>query len=103
MLCFLYSHWEFFAGLLAALLGFNLYSYYSREKDLIKNDIIKIIENCRKLSSFDEKSEDKMSSWLELGKGELHRKSLFTLRRIKKEMIRYYQIHINMDIEKNGW
>jgi len=100
---FLLNYWEFFVALFVGLLGFNIYSYYCREKDQLINDINKIIEDCRKLSSFDEKSDDKMSSWLELGKGELHRKSMFALKRIKKEMIRYFQIHLDIDIEKNDW
>ena len=62
-------------------------------------DIEEIIDDCINLSSFDDKSEDKMSSWLELGSGELHRKSLFSLRRIRKEMNRYFGIHLDMDIE----
>ena len=77
ILHFLLNYWEFFVALFVGLLGFNIYSYYCREKDQLINDINKIIEDCRKLSSFDEKSDDKMSSWLELGKGELHRKSMF--------------------------
>jgi len=83
---FLINHWEFFAGLLLGVLGFNLYSLYHREKDHLIKDIEKIIDDCRDLNSLDDKSEDKMSSWLELGSGKLHRKSLFSLRRIRKEM-----------------
>ena len=100
ILDFLSKHWEFIAGLFVCVIGFNLYSVYCRKKDLIIKDINRIIDDCRELRSFDEKSEDKMSSWLELGESDLHGKSLIKLRKIKKEMIRYFQIHLDMDIEK---
>ncbi len=94
------KHWGLLAGLFVGVLGFNVYSYYCREKDLLIQDIEKLVEDCRRLSSFDDRSEYKLNSWLELGSGELHRKSLFSLKKIKGEMVRYFNIHIEMDLEQ---
>lgn len=94
------KHRELLAGLFIGLLGFNVYSYYCREKDLLIQDIERLVEDCRRLSSFDDRSEYKLNSWLELGSGELHRKSLFSLKKIKNEMVRYFNIHIEMDLEQ---
>ncbi|MFC1485851.1 hypothetical protein ACFL55_02365 [Candidatus Latescibacterota bacterium] len=85
-------------GLFVGLLSLICFYYYT-EKDKIIKDINEIIEDCRGCNSFDEKSESKMYSWLELGEGGLHRKSLFTLKKIKKEMERYYKIHFEEDFE----
>lgn len=94
------KHWELLVGVFVGVLGFNVYSYYCREKDLLIQDIEKLVEDCRGLSSFDDRSEYKLNSWLELGSGELHRKSLLSLKKIKNEMVRYFNIHIEMDLEQ---
>lgn len=77
--------------------GISILALYFREKDNLVKDIEKLIECCKSRESFDERSEYKMASWLELDKSELHRKSFFSLRRIKNEMQRYLKIHIDMD------
>lgn len=100
MINFIKLHWEFLAGLIVGILGVNLYGLYTREKDTLLKDIEKLIEDCKSCESFDERSEYKMPEWLELSTGELHRKSLFSLRRIRKEMQKYYKIHLDEDLEK---
>ena len=99
LLNFLSDNWKFFTTLVLCLLGGSVYAYITREKDHLVRDIEKLIEECKSCESFDEKSEYKMDSWLELGSGELHRKSFLALRRVKKEMTRYWKIHFDTDME----
>ena len=41
----LIKHWEFLIGLFIGALGFNVYSHYCREKDLLIKDIGKLVED----------------------------------------------------------
>ena len=72
-----------------------------REKDMIIKDITSIVSGCRSRPSFDEQSENKLFKWLEGTENDLHRKSLSRLRHIRKEMYRYLDIHINMDLDSD--
>ena len=95
------GNWQFWIGLLVAVSGISLRGIYTKENDNLIKDIEELIRNCKSCESFDERSEYKMPGWLEFSEGKLHRRSLFTLRRIRKEMQRYYKIHLDMDLEED--
>jgi hypothetical protein len=63
-------------------IGFSLYAWYARAKDYLIIDIRNMLEDCRALNSWDDRSELKLSPW--------------GLRRIRSDMWRYYQIHAEM-------
>lgn len=77
-------------------LGFSLYPWYARAKDSLIIDIRNVLEGCRALISWDDRSELKLSSWVGGDERELHRQSWRALRRIRYDIRRYYQIHAEM-------
>ena len=82
---------------LFGLSGFTLYTFYSRwRKDLII-EIRNLLEDCRKLKSWGDKSELKLPSWIEGDEREFHKKSLSHLWCIRNNTIKYWQIHREMD------
>ncbi|MCP4118789.1 MAG: hypothetical protein GY737_26025 [Desulfobacteraceae bacterium] len=87
---------QFIIGVLLAISGVSAYGVYCRRKDHVILDIRNVLEDCRSLKSWDDRSELKLGTWVEGDERELHRKSLRVLKRILKEMIRYYQIHLEM-------
>lgn len=92
---------ESWVGIILGVIGFNVIGWYQYEKSYLIKDIKCIVSSCRSRPSFDDHSECKLIQWLEGSEDELHRKSLFKLRHIKKEMYRYLDIHINMDLDNN--
>ena len=87
--------------LILGIVGGFLPAWYWREKDLLIQDIKSLVGACKSRPSFDDRSAYKLTQWLEGSEDELHRKSLPKLRHIKKEMYRYLDIHINMDLDKD--
>lgn len=91
---------ENFISLIIAILLFLLgYSTGAnrREQDLIVKDVKAIIRECRRLSSWDDKSELKLFSWLlETPEDMLHRCSLKKLRQIKSSINKYLVVHYDM-------
>jgi hypothetical protein len=86
-----------FASTILAGLGFSFYPWYTRSKDYVIIDIQNVLEDCRALSSWDDcRSELKLPSWIGGDERDLHRRSLWALRRIRRDMWRYYQIHAEM-------
>lgn len=66
----------------------------------IRNDVIALLSACRNTSSWDSRSEMKLDSWLEDDTEE----SIFSqpadvLKIIRKNLVEYLQIHIEMDLE----
>ena len=60
-------------------------------------DISNLIEDCQELQSWDDRSESKLCSWVKGDERELHKKSLRELHSIHTNMIKYWQIHMEMD------
>lgn len=94
------THVELILGLASMILtglGFSLYALYTRARDYTIIDIRNVLEDCRAMTSWDDcRSELKLGSWIGGDERELHRKSLWALRRIRHDMWRYYQIHAEM-------
>lgn len=91
---------ELFLSILFGVLGltgFSFYTVYSRCRSHLMIDIRNLIEDCRKLKSWDDRSESKLFSWVEGDERELHKKTLRDLHRIRNNMIKYWQIHLEMD------
>lgn len=78
-----------------------LFAFYIYEKSNLIQDIKGAVKACKDQESFDDRSETKLISWLEGTEEELHRKSLWRLKKIKNEMWRYLDIHIQMDIDSD--
>lgn len=76
------------------LVGVSAYSLFTRSKDHLIIDIRNLLEDCRALESWDDRSELKLPSWVGGDERELHRRSWSALRRIRSEMVRYYEIHL---------
>jgi hypothetical protein len=86
----------FFFGAIG-LSGVTLFGLYSRSRENLMVDIRNLLEDCRKLSSWDDvRSELKLMSWIEGDERELHKKSLLDLHRVRNSMIKYYQVHLEM-------
>ena len=82
---------------LLGLSGFTLFGLIARAREHLMIDIRNLLEDCRKLSSWDDvRSELKLMSWIEGDERELHKKSLFDLHRVRNSMIKYYQVHLEM-------
>ena len=94
------THLDLILGVASMVLtgiGFSLYAWYARAKDYLIIDIRNVLEDCRALSSWDDcRSELKLGPWIGGDERELHRKSWWALRRIRRDMWRYYQIHAEM-------
>jgi hypothetical protein len=96
ILNFIIRHWEFFASTLIALIGISAYGVYTRSKDHLILDINNALQDCRTLESWDDRSELKLCSWIDGDPRDLHKRSLMHLRKIRKDINRYYQIHEEM-------
>ncbi len=96
ILNFVVRHWEFFASTLIALVGISAYGLYARSKDHVILDINNTLQDCRALESWDDRSELKLCSWIGGDERDLHKQSLMQLRKIRKDIIRYYRIHEEM-------
>ena len=93
------THLDLILGVASMVLtgiGFSLYAWYARAKDYLIIDIRNMLEDCRALNSWDDRSELKLSPWVGRDERELHRQSWWGLRRIRSDMWRYYQIHAEM-------
>ena len=90
-------------SILISLVGL-FFMWYLYEKNNLINYIKSIVKSCREQDALDNRSKYKFFSWLEGEEDELHRKSLWKLKHIKKEMWRYLEIHIRMDLDtdQNG-
>lgn len=84
------------SSIAVTLVGFSLYGLYTRSKDYLIIDIRNLLEDCRGLESWDDRSELKLPSWVGGDERELHRRSWSALRRIRSETVRYYEIHLEM-------
>lgn len=100
ILDYLRSNWQY---ILTGLLGLNfialcslIFALRTNAKENLLKDIVAIINSCRGCSSFDERSESKLIQWLEGSEDMLHRKSMWDLWRIRREMGRYLVIHNEM-------
>lgn len=82
---------------LLGLSGITFYGVYSRTKDNLIKDIHNWLEGCRGLSSWDERSELKLISWVKGDERELHWKTLKELHSIRNNMIKYWHIHLEME------
>ena len=84
--------------------GITFYGIYCRTKDNLIKDIHNLLEDCRTLSSWDDiRSELKLMSWIEGDERALHWKTLRELHSIRNSMIKYWQIHLEMqEKEKYG-
>jgi len=78
------------------LLGFSVYGLFTRSKDHLILDIRNLLEDCRGVESWDDRSELKLYSWVGGDERGLHRRSWFALRRVYQDLLRYYRIHLEM-------
>jgi hypothetical protein len=78
-----------------------LFAFYVYEKNNLIQDIKELVKDCREQESFDDRSEDKLMSWLDGTENDLQRKNLWRLKQIKKEMWHYLEIHVQMELEDN--
>lgn len=83
--------------LVLGVLLITLWSYYYHIRERLVMDICDLLEDCRKLSSWEDvRSELNLLSCAEGDEHELQRKSLRDLYRLREDMIKYYQIHREM-------
>lgn len=80
---------------------FNMKNKSLKEINLIRErtltDITNLLKECRELSSWDNRSEIKLYSWLEENEeGELIILNLSTLLKIKENLLEYKKIHLDM-------
>lgn len=78
------------------LSGVTAYGLRARARENLIADIRNLLEDCRGLKSWDDRSEYKLMSWVEGDERELHHKSLRELHRIRNSMIKYWQVHLEM-------
>ena len=80
------------------LTDITFYTIYNRVRENLMIDIRNLLEDCRKLSSWDDiRSELKLISWIEGDERQLHKKSILELHRIRNNMAKYWQTHLEMD------
>lgn len=79
-----------------SLTGVTIYGLFSRAREILSADIRNLLEDCRRLSSWDERSEYKLLSWIHGSERDLHSKSVRELLEVRNNMQEYYQIHYNM-------
>ena len=79
-----------------SLSGVTMYGLYSRAREILTADIRNLLEDCRRLSSWDDRSELKLMSWVEGDERKLHKKSVHDLHRVRNSMLKYFQIHCEM-------
>ncbi|MBM4027209.1 MAG: hypothetical protein FJ280_17650 [Planctomycetes bacterium] len=78
------------------LSGVTLFGLYSRARDILTSDIRNRLEDCRRLKSWNDRSEMKLISWVHGDERDLHKKSVRELHRIRNNMVTYWQIHLEM-------
>ena len=88
-------------AILLSLLAILLHVYTERKRALLL-DIEHILKCCRDTESWDDRSEYKLFSWMGTEEGTLHNYSLLELQKTRSSLIKYMQIHINMDLVKEG-
>ena len=77
--------------------GISIFGLYSRARENLIIDIRNLLEDCRKLSSWDDvRSELKLMSWVEGDEREIHKKTLRDLHRVRNSMVTYYQVHLEI-------
>ena len=81
---------------LLSLTGISIYGLFLRAREILTADIRNLLEDCRRLSSWDERSEYKLLSWIHGSERELHSKSVRELLEVRNNMQEYYRIHYNM-------
>ena len=81
---------------LLSLTGVTIYGLFLRAREILTADIRNLLEDCRHLSSWDERSEYKLLSWIHGSERELHSKSVRELLEVRNNMQEYFQIHHNM-------
>lgn len=79
-----------------SLTGITIYGLFLRAREILTADIRNLLEDCRRLSSWDERSEYKLLSWIHGSERELHSKSVRELLEVRNNMQEYWQIHYNM-------
>lgn len=79
-------------------LSFTLYKQYKNKLIL---DAKSLIKKCRDTVSWDTRSEDKLISWMDgVPEEDLHRASVIKLRKIQKNLVKYWGIHIEEAIKE---
>ena len=81
------------------VLGIGLSVLYYRKKRSLVREINEVLAMCRSTDSWLSRSEFRLAASLEGIEGELDRRSLFALLRIRDKVWRYYQIHSEKDDE----
>ena len=75
--------------------------YYLSSKDKAIKDIQSILSHLRGCLSWDERSEDKLHGWMnDTYEKDLHRSSLIELKKIRTNLFKYQDIHVNMVMDE---
>ena len=83
-------------ALILSIISITSAYYYSYRAKLIK-DAYNILSQLRGLVTWDERSEYKLSSWMNgVNETELHRVSLIELKRIRSSLSEYHGVHVEM-------
>ena len=75
-------------------IGLYLAIYYEKKSNL-KDDVLSVLADCKNCSSWDERSEYKLSSWMNgTSVNDLHRLPISDLKQIRRNLRKYYAIHL---------
>jgi hypothetical protein len=101
---FLLAHRLLVLSIIAVVLGVSIYvlrALYYREKRSVLRDVEEILDMARRTDSWSSRSEFRLCPSLEGLEGELHRRTLFALIRIRKEVWRHYHRHLERDDDRH--
>ena len=91
--------WLSIISFIIGTIGLYLAIYYN-EKNNLKGDILSLLVDCRTCGSWDERSEYKLSDWMNwVSINELHRLPISDLKQIRRNLRKYYGIHLKDDLK----